>query len=80
MSSVDSAFLAAQALGTDEKIELISRIWDSIPAQSEFRPSEADLAEFDRRSAELDAGLVEPIPWEVVRDSVRNRLRSRDES
>ena len=66
MSSVDDAFSAAQALGTDEKIELISRLWDSIPARSDFRPSEADLAEIERRSAELDAGLVEPIPWEDV--------------
>ena len=78
MSSVDSAFLAAQALGTDEKIELISRIWDSIPAQSDFRPSEADLAEFDRRWEEYESGNVKAIPWEQVRDEVRKRLMSHD--
>jgi|SoiMethySBSTD1v2_1073268.scaffolds.fasta_scaffold943503_2 putative addiction module component (TIGR02574 family) len=80
MSSVDDAFLAAQSLGPEEKLELISRIMESIPSKSDFRPSDADMAEIQRRSAELDAGLVKTIPWEVVRDSVRERLRSHHES
>ena len=49
MASVDDAFLAAQNLGTDDKLQLISRIWDSIPPTGDFRPSDADLAEIKRR-------------------------------
>ncbi len=74
MASVDDAFLAAQNLGTDDKLQLISRIWETIPPAGDFRPSDADLAEIKRRSAELDAGAVKAIPWEEVRDSVRSRL------
>jgi putative addiction module component (TIGR02574 family) len=74
MASVDDAFLAAQGLGTQEKLELISRIWATIPSKGDFRPSQADIAEIKRRSAELDAGTVKGIPWEVVRDSIRSRL------
>jgi putative addiction module component (TIGR02574 family) len=78
--SVDDAFVAAQSLGTPEKLELISRLWEDVRLRGDFRPSDADLAEIKRRSAELDAGLVKTIPWEVVRDSVRQRLASNDQS
>ena len=74
ISSVDDAFLIAQSLKPGEKLELISRIWDDLRLTETFRPSDSDLAEIKRRSAELDAGTVEAIPWEVVRDSVRSRI------
>jgi putative addiction module component (TIGR02574 family) len=74
MSSVDDAYSAAQHLGTEEKLQLISRIWESIPLKGDFRPSEADLAEIKRRSAELDAGTAIAIPWDEVRDAVRAKL------
>jgi putative addiction module component (TIGR02574 family) len=32
-------------------------------------------AEIERRVAELDAGTVETIPWEAVRDSMRQRSK-----
>ena len=71
MASVDDAFSAAQSLGPDGKSELISRIWESIPPSPVFRPSDADLAEIGRRSAELGSRKVAAIPWEDVRDAVR---------
>ena len=74
VSSVDEALLIAQSLKPAEKLELISRLWESIRLVDGFRPSEADLAEIKRRSAELDAGTVTAIPWDVVRDSVRSRI------
>jgi len=79
MSSVDDAFLAAQSLGPDDKLQLISRLWDSIPPAG-WRPSDSELAEVQRRSAEYDAGKVKGVPWEEVRDSVRRRLESHDQS
>jgi putative addiction module component (TIGR02574 family) len=36
------------------------------------------LAEVKRRWAEYEAGRMEAIPWEEVRDSVRHRLESHD--
>jgi putative addiction module component (TIGR02574 family) len=78
MSSVDDAFLAAQSLGPTEKLQLINRLWESVPPAEGFRPSESDLAEIKRRWAEYEAGKVELVPWEVVRESVRQRLASHD--
>jgi putative addiction module component (TIGR02574 family) len=77
MSSVDDTFLAASTLGTEQKLELISRIWDSIPPAS-FRPSDKDLAEMKRRSAEIDSGAVKAIPWEEVWVEVERDLNGND--
>jgi putative addiction module component (TIGR02574 family) len=73
-SRIDDAFLAAESLNIDEKLELISRIWESVPPK-DFRPSAADLEEIKRRCAEYDAGRMKAIPWEEVRDKVRQRLK-----
>ena len=74
MTNVDTAFLAAESLNNEQKLELISRLWEVVARSGQFRPSDADLAEIKRRSAELDAGLVKTVPWETVRDSIRSRL------
>ena len=73
--NVDEAFLAAQSLAPHQKLELISRLWEDVRVSGEFRPSASDLAEIQRRSAELDSGAVQAIPWEVVRDAVRAKLK-----
>lgn len=78
ISSIDEDFLAAQSLTNPQKLELISRLWDDVRVGGEFRPSASDVAEIRRRSAELDAGSVTPVPWELVQDSVRRRLKSND--
>lgn len=78
MASVDDAFHAAQGLGVNEKLQLISRIWETIPPTGEFRPSDSDLAEVKRRWSEYEAGRVEAIPWEEVCRSVRRRLQDND--
>jgi len=73
MSTIDTAFLAAQTLGTEDKLLLISRIWDSIPPSS-YRPSDQDLEVIKHRWAEYEAGQMDARPWEEVRDSARQRL------
>ena len=78
ISNVDEVFLVAQSLKPAEKLELISRLWESVRAVNGFQPSDRDLAEIERRSAELDAGTMQAIPWDVVRDSVRSRIASHE--
>jgi len=78
MSSVDDAFLAAESLAPAEKLQLISRLWETLPRAEGYRPPDSDLAEIKRRWAEYDAGNVEAIPWEEVRESVRRQLASHD--
>jgi putative addiction module component (TIGR02574 family) len=73
MASVDNAFLAASSLGPEEKLQLISRIWESI-SPKDWRPSESDLELIKRRWEEFEAGKVQAIPWEQVRDEIRQEL------
>ena len=80
MSSVDDAFLAAESLAPDEKLQLISRIWDTIPPTGTFRPSDSDLAEINRRWAEYEAGREKAIPWEEVWEETQRELNERHES
>jgi len=80
ISSVDDAFGAAKSLGPDQKLELISRLWEDVRRSGTFRPSESDLAEIKRRSAEFDAGKVTAVPWEEVRESARRILESNGET
>ncbi len=80
-SSVDEAFIAAQSLAPNQKLELISRLWEDVRISGTFRPSDADLAEIKRRWAEYESGQVKSIPWEQVRDEIRqklNELKSND--
>ncbi len=80
MSTVDNAFLAAESLGTDEKLELISRIWESIRLTCSFRLSDSDLELMNRRSAELESGNVKAIPWEEVWTDIEHQLDAHEES
>jgi len=78
MSSVDDAFLAAQSLAPAEKLQLISRLWEDLPPAEAFRPSDGDLKEVKRRWAEYEAGRMEAVKWDEVRDEVRRRIASHD--
>jgi putative addiction module component (TIGR02574 family) len=62
---------SALALPPDEQWELVDAMIAALD-QAEPPPlDEAWLAEIRRRSAELDAGTVTPIPWEEVRERAR---------
>jgi putative addiction module component (TIGR02574 family) len=78
MSSVDDAFLAAESLAPVEKLQLISRLWESIPPAG-WRPSEGDLAEVKRRWAEYEAGREETIPWENVWAELEDEMTQDDQ-
>ena len=74
-SSIDDAFALAQSLAPVQKLELISRLWEDVRIRGEFRPSDSDLAEIKRRWSEYEAGKVKTIPWEQVRDEIRQKLK-----
>jgi putative addiction module component (TIGR02574 family) len=62
---------SARALSTAAQVELIEAL---IAGLDEADPEPLDddtIAEIQRRSADFDAGRVQPIPWAEVRDRVR---------
>jgi len=77
MASIDDAYSMAQSLSPADQVELISRIWESVP-KSDFKPSDSDLAEVKRRWAEFETGRMEAVPWETVRDEIRRVIASHE--
>jgi putative addiction module component (TIGR02574 family) len=79
-SNVDDAYLAAQALAPLQKLELISRLWEDVRESGQFRPSDHDLALIKQRWADYEAGRDTAVPWEQVRDEVRRKIASHEET
>jgi putative addiction module component (TIGR02574 family) len=79
MSSVDDAFFAAESLAPAEKLQLISRLWETIPSTG-WRPSDCDLAEVERRWAEYESGREKAIPWEEVWSEIEDEMAHDDQS
>ena len=62
-----------RALSEDERDEFWRLFEEN---DEEFDLSEAWMEEIRRRMVDLDAGRAEPIPWETVRDELRERIRA----
>ena len=67
-------FSAASQLPLDERIRLIDELTDTIPEPEPGSLSPEWLEEIERRSAEIDSGAVETIPWETVRADLFRRV------
>lgn len=73
----DQVFQAAMALPEAERANLVDSLIATL--NSDNPPlSEEWMREIRRRSAEIDAGTVELIPWDVVRDRVRAKVLGRE--
>lgn len=61
------------AFPTNERIELVEALWDSIAAEPESVPvTEAQKREIESRLEEYRRNPSIAIPWEVARDRLRN--------
>jgi putative addiction module component (TIGR02574 family) len=69
----DKLFQEALQLDEAERAALAGMLIDSIDNDVEEGVEAAWIGEIERRVAELDAGTVETIPWEVVRDDLRRK-------
>jgi putative addiction module component (TIGR02574 family) len=75
MSDYQSLFADASQLPIGERVQLIEALWDTLPEEAVPPLSDEWRAEIERRSAEFDAGLALPIPWEQVRSEAMQRIR-----
>lgn len=76
MSDYDTLLSDASQLPLDVRIQLIEALWDTVPEDALPPLSDEWLAEINRRSAEYDAGLVKPIPWEQIRSGAREQIEN----
>lgn len=60
-------FEAALALPDAERALLVERLLETLSAASDDLTDEELFAELERRRAEVEQGLVKPIPWSEVR-------------
>jgi putative addiction module component (TIGR02574 family) len=61
-------------LSVTERLEIVTAIWDSIAHENaEIPEPEWQIAEVERRSAEMDENPNLGIPWEDVKKWVLNR-------
>jgi putative addiction module component (TIGR02574 family) len=69
--TVEQVIQAALALPVQERERVIDELVISCVPDKGPPLDESWMAEIQRRSAELDAGLMTPIPWEEVKDGLQ---------
>lgn len=73
MTDYESILTAARSLPPVERARLISDLWDSTSPEDWPLPSEAWIAETNRRSDALDAGEMTGSSWQEVRARARRQ-------
>ena len=74
MAEYDAVFSAAAGLSVADRLRLIDELAASVPEDQPPTLSEPWLAEIERRSAEIDAGVVTPEPWSEVRQRLFRKV------
>ena len=72
--SADEIFDAVQRLSPHDQWDLVSRLWEALPPDAWPPPSAEDIAEWDRRMADLESGREQAIPGDQVRQWLRDRV------
>ena len=70
---VTELFAKASALSDKDRATLAGLLIESLESETDPDVEEAWRIEIERRLAELDAGTVETVPWEVVRAKLLRR-------
>ena len=61
-----------RGLSTDDKLELLSRLWDEVAPELEKRPASAEERDFlDERLRDVERDSRPDRPWEDVRRDLR---------
>jgi putative addiction module component (TIGR02574 family) len=67
----------AAALSEADRASLAGLLIESLEGEPDPDVEAAWVAEIERRAGELEAGTVESIPWEQVRQRLLDRLNAR---
>lgn len=63
--------LGIDRMNAEERLRLITEIWDSLPPVHELEIPETHREELDRRLAAADADPAAGSPWEEVKARLR---------
>lgn len=70
----------ASELSDEDRAALAGLLIESLEGEPDPDVEAVWAAEIERRVAELDAGTVQSIPWEQVRQRLLDRLLKRDQA
>jgi putative addiction module component (TIGR02574 family) len=71
----DDVLRTAQSLTEADRVRLVEELLGSLTPEDVAPLDEVWLAEIDRRSAEIDSGTIQTIPWDEVRRRARERAK-----
>ena len=71
--SARELFEEAMRLNPEERATLMRLLVDTLDAESDEGVEDAWRVEIERRMAELDAGVVQTVPWEELRARLYRR-------
>lgn len=63
-----AVFEAALALPEDERIRLVERLLETLGPETDQVDEKSFIAELHRRSAEIDQGNAELVPWSELKN------------
>ncbi|MBI3939567.1 MAG: addiction module protein [Acidobacteria bacterium] len=71
---MSSPAIDIEKMSPEERLRLIEALWESLRSRPETLPlTEAQREELDRRLDEMDGGESKTIPWEEVKQRLRDR-------
>ena len=73
MTTFEDVLSAARSLNVTERMRLVDTLWEEVSPTDWQPPSEAWIAEVQRRSAEYDAGRMTASSWSEVQARARRR-------
>lgn len=65
--------LGVDQMSVPERLELIGRIWDTLPLDADLPLPDWHVRELERRIAAADADPGAAIPWEAVKSRLLGR-------
>ncbi|HPF27085.1 MAG: addiction module protein [Steroidobacteraceae bacterium] len=71
----EDLYRTAMTLPESDRADLIGALLDSLDGKPEEGVEEAWRVEIDRRARELESGVVQGIPWDVVRERLARAPR-----
>jgi len=76
MTTVEEILQAIKALPIADQRRIFGELYEHLEPEEDdpAAVAEAWRAEVERRSAEIDAGLVKPVPWSEVRAEARRKV------
>ncbi|WP_157369471.1 addiction module protein [Zavarzinella formosa] len=75
--TVDDLYQAVIVLSKDDQIKLAGRLLDNVREVESSTLHPAWAEELSRRSAQIDAGEVQLVPWEEVRRRAWESIRQK---